>query len=103
MRVNVFKTPPHESTGMMVAKSARQFRRHLQGPDGNTILHKVVKSPYVNGPELQQSFMKGMYTLDQNDGIFLEFLVLCCSLMSHISYFTKLKRSWPKTYHVLVQ
>ena len=32
------------------------------------------------------------YTLDQNDGIFLEFVVLCCSLMSLTSYSTKLMK-----------
>ena len=30
-----------------------------------------------------------IYTLDQNDGIFSEFAVLCCSLMSHTSYSKK--------------
>ena len=33
-----------------------------------------------------------MYTLDQNYGIFLEFVVLCCSLMSLTSYSTKLMK-----------
>ena len=32
------------------------------------------------------------YTLDQNDGIFLEFVVLCCSLESLTSYSTKLMK-----------
>ena len=43
--------------------------------------------PWKEGQEVVQWCM---YTLDQNDGIFLEFVVLCCSLMSHTSYSTKL-------------
>ena len=33
-----------------------------------------------------------IYNLDQNDRIFLEFVVFCCSLMSHASYSTKLMK-----------
>ena len=40
--------------------------------------------------EWMRAFGKQVYTLDQNDRIFLEFVVLCCSLMSRTSYPT-----WP--------
>ena len=33
-----------------------------------------------------------LYTLDQNDGIFSEFVVLCCSLLSLTSYSAKLMK-----------